>query len=167
MYLPQQCRTEDGYLVRQSLMKDVPYGFFTAAKKGCGFLAVYNALRYFGLNHSEEEVHCYFHRSVFLGGLLGTTIFHVCRGVHHFGLRLKGVRYRNLTGVDAGILWYHTGKTKHFIFLRRGEEENFHYYNTSYAHQEMPFRDFYSKHVKHTPIFKLPIMLTLALGKKK
>ena len=49
MYLPQQCRTEDGYLVRQSLMRDVPYGFFTAAKKGCGFLAVYNAVRYFGL----------------------------------------------------------------------------------------------------------------------
>ena len=41
MYLPQQCRTEDGYLVRQSLMKDVPYGFFTAAKKGC-LIALHN-----------------------------------------------------------------------------------------------------------------------------
>lgn len=166
MYLPQQCRTEDGFLVRQSLMKDVPYGFFTAAKKGCGFLAVYNAARYFGLPHTEDDVHRYFHRSVFLGGLLGTTVFHVCRGVYRFGMRVKGVRYRDLTGVDAGILWYHTGKTKHFVFLRRSEQENFHYYNTSYAQQEMPFHDFYSKHVKHTPIFKLPIMFTLSLGKK-
>ena len=55
MYLPQQCRTEDGYLVRQSLMKDVPYGFFTAAKKGCGFLAVYNAVRYFGLTTPRRK----------------------------------------------------------------------------------------------------------------
>ena len=39
MYLPQQCRTEDGYLVRQSLMKDVPYGFFNAAKVNNSFNA--------------------------------------------------------------------------------------------------------------------------------
>ena len=44
MMFPQNRRTEDGYLTRQSLMTQVPYGFFTAAKKGCGFIAVYNAV---------------------------------------------------------------------------------------------------------------------------
>lgn len=166
MYLPTRCRTEEGYLVRQSLMTDVPYGFFNAAKRGCGFMAVYNAVHYFARPHSEDEVHEYFHRRVFLGGLLGTTVFHVCRGVRRFGLRVRGVRYRDLSDVEAGILWYHTGKTKHFVFLRRTEAENFRYYNTSVAQQEMPFRDFYTNHVKKSLLFKLPIMFTLSLGKK-
>lgn len=166
MMFPQNCRTEDGYLTRQHLMTQVPYGFFTAAKKGCGFIAVYNAVRYFARPYSEEEVHSYFHRRVFLGGLLGTTVGAVCRGVHRFGLRIKGVRYRDLQDVEAGILWYHTGKTKHFAFLRRGEGADFHYYNTSAAEQTMPFRDFYTRYVKHSPIFKLPIMFTLSIGKK-
>lgn len=167
MYLPSRCRTEDGYLVRQSLMDKVPYGFFNAARSGCGFMAVFNALHYFGRPHTAEEVHEYFHRRVFLGGLLGTTVFHVCRGLHRFGLRVRGVRYRDLTGVEAGILWYHTGKTKHFVFLRRAEEEKFHYYNTSVAEQEMPFEQFYTKYVKKSWLLKLPIMFTLSLGKKK
>lgn len=167
MYLPTRCRTEEGYLVHQSLMSDVPYGFFKAAQKGCGFIAVYNAVRYFARPYSEEEVHRFFHRQVFLGGLVGTTFFHVARGVYRFGMRIKGIRYRDLSDVEAGIMWYHTGKTKHYAFLRRQEGENFRYYNTSFAQQEMPFCDFYGKYVKKTRLFKLPIMFTLSLGKKK
>lgn len=41
--IPARCRDENGYLVRQSLMTDVPYGRRTVARAGCGFLAVYNA----------------------------------------------------------------------------------------------------------------------------
>ena len=167
MYIPTRCRTEEGYLVHQSLMTGVPYGFFTAAQKGCGFLAVYNAVRYFARPYSEEEVHRYFHRRVFLGGLLGTTTGHLIRGIYRFGMRIKGVRYRDLSDVEAGILWYHTGATKHYAFLRRGEGENFRYYNTSLAELELPFVAFCSKYVKKTRLFKLPIMFTLSLGKKK
>ena len=47
--IPARCRDENGYLVRQSLMTDVPYGRRTVARAGCGFLAVYNAARFFGL----------------------------------------------------------------------------------------------------------------------
>lgn len=166
MYLPDRCRTEEGFVVNQRLMHDVPYGFFNAAKKGCGFIAVYNAVRYFARPYGEEEVYRYFHRRVFLGGLLGTTAGHVCRGLRRFGLRIKAVRYRDLRDVEAGILWYHTGKTKHFAFLRRTEGESFRYYNTAAAQQELPFRDFYTRHVKKSPLLKLPVMFTLSIGKK-
>ncbi len=167
MYLPTRCRTEDGYLVHQSLMTEVPYGRFTAAKNGCGFIALYNAVHHFVRPYTEEQVHRFFHRHAFLGGLLGTTVFRLVGGVYRFGLRVKGIRYRDLSDVEAGILWYHTGTTKHYVFLHRSEEEKFRYYNTSYARQEMPFRDFYTNFVKKTPLLKLPIMFTLSLGKKK
>lgn len=54
--IPARCRDENGYLVRQSLMTDVPYGRRTVARAGCGFLAVYNAARFFGLPVRESEV---------------------------------------------------------------------------------------------------------------
>lgn len=94
--IPARCRDENGYLVRQSLMTDVPYGRRTVARAGCGFLAVYNAARFFGLPVRESEVWQYFHRGVFLGAVMGTTIGHLCRGVYRFGMRITGVRYRDL-----------------------------------------------------------------------
>ena len=54
--IPARCRDENGYLVRQSLMTDVPYGRRTVARAGCGFLAVYNAARFFGLPVRESEM---------------------------------------------------------------------------------------------------------------
>lgn len=78
--IPARCRDENGYLVRQSLMTDVPYGRRTVARAGCGFLAVYNAARFFGLPVRESEVWQYFHRGVFLGAVMGTTIGHLVPG---------------------------------------------------------------------------------------
>ena len=89
--IPARCRDENGYLVRQSLMTDVPYGRRTVAKAGCGFLTVYNAARFFGLPVRESEVWQYFHRGVFLGAVMGTTIGHLCRGVYRFSMRITGV----------------------------------------------------------------------------
>ena len=40
MDIPARCRDEDGYLISQSLMTDIPYGCRTVAKQGCGFMAV-------------------------------------------------------------------------------------------------------------------------------
>ena len=85
MDIPARCRDEDGYLIRQSLMTDIPYGCRTAAEKGCGFMAVYNAARYFAQPVTESEVWQFFHDHVFLWGVMGTTVGHVCRGVYRFG----------------------------------------------------------------------------------
>ena len=100
--IPARCRDENGYLVRQSLMTEVPYGRRTVARAGCGFLAVYNTARFFGLPVRESEVWQYFHQGVFLGAVMGTTIGHLCRGVYRFGMRITGVRYRDLKNAPAG-----------------------------------------------------------------
>ena len=111
MNIPERCRDEQGYLIRQHLMTDIPYGCRTVAKVGCGFMAVYNAARYFAQPVTETEVWQFFHDRVFLRGIFGTSIGHVCRGVYRFGMRITGLRYRNLKDARAGILWYHTPAT--------------------------------------------------------
>lgn len=121
MDIPARCRDENGYLIRQSLMTDIPYGCRTAAEKGCGFMAVYNAARYFAQPVTESEVWQFFHDHVFLWGIMGTTVGHVCRGVYRFGMKVTGLRYRNLKDARAGILWYHTGRSRHYVLVRRCE----------------------------------------------
>ena len=71
MNIPERCRDEQGYLIRQHLMTDIPYGCRTVAKVGCGFMAVYNAARYFAQPVTETEVWQFFHDRVFLRGVFG------------------------------------------------------------------------------------------------
>ena len=169
MDIPARCRDEDGYLIRQSLMTDIPYGCRTAAEKGCGFMAVYNAARYFAQPVTESEVWQFFHDHVFLWGVMGTTVGHVCRGVYRFGMRVTGLRYRNLKGARAGILWYHTGRSRHYVLVRRCSDGTYAFPNSP-AREAMRFSDFYSKYVKHLRLpplhIDLPIMFTLTLDRR-
>lgn len=167
--IPARCRDENGYLVRQSLMTEVPYGRRTVARAGCGFLAVYNTAQFFGLPVRESEVWQYFHQGVFLGAVMGTTIGHLCRGVYRFGMRITGVRYRDLKNAPAGILWYHTGHSRHYVLVRRCEDGRYAFPNSS-APEPLAFPEFYGKYVKHLRLpplrIDLPIMFTLTLDRR-
>lgn len=169
MDIPARCRDENGYLIRQSLMTDIPYGCRTAAEKGCGFMAVYNAARYFAQPVTESEVWQFFHDHVFLWGVMGTTVGHVCRGVYRFGMKVTGLRYRNLKDARAGILWYHTGRSRHYVLVRRCSDGTYAFPNSP-AREAMRFSDFYSKYVKHLRLpplhIDLPIMFTLTLDRR-
>lgn len=165
MEIPARCRDENGYLVRQHLMKDIPYGRRTAAKVGCGFIAVYNAARYFGLPVSEGEVWEYFHRHVYLGGVVGTSIFHICRGLRRFGMKVTAVRYRDLKGARAGILWYHTGRSRHYVLAYRREDGRYAFPNSSAA-EPMAFSAFCDQYVKRLPLLRLPIMFTVTAERR-
>lgn len=165
MDIPPRCRDENGYLVRQHLMTDIPYGRRTVARVGCGFMAVCNAARYFALPVTESAVWQYFHRNVHLGGVFGTSIFLVCRGLRRFGMRVTGLRYRDLKGAEAGILWYHTGRSRHYVLLHRCADGRYAFPNSSAA-TPMTFPEFYGKYVKRLPLLRLPVMFTVTVGRR-
>ena len=170
MVIPARCRDAGGYLIRQHLMTDIPYGCRTVAKKGCGFMAVYNAARYFAQPVTETEVWQFFHDHVFLRGIMGTGIGDICRGVYRFGMKVTGLRYRDLKRAKAGILWYHTGRSRHYVLVRRCDDGRYAFPNSS-APEPMSFPDFYNKYVKHLRLpplhVDLPIMFTLTLERRK
>ena len=169
MNIPERCRDEHGYLIRQHLMTDIPYGCRTVAKVGCGCMAVYHAARYFAQPVTETEVWQFFHERVFLRGVMGTTIGHVCRGVYRFGMKITGLRYRDLKNARAGILWYHTGRSRHYVLVRRCEDGRYAFPNSSAA-APMAFSDFYRKYVKHLrlPLLKreVPVMFTVTAARR-
>lgn len=86
-----------------------------------------------------------------------------------FGMKVTGLRYRDLKGAKAGILWYHTGRSRHYVLVRRCEGGRYAFPNSA-APGPMDFPDFYSKYVKHlrlTPLhIDLPIMFTLTLDRR-
>ena len=169
MNIPERCRDEQGYLIHQHLMTDIPYGCRTVAKVGCGFMAVYNAARYFAQPVTETEVWQFFHDRVFLRGVFGTSIGHVCRGVYRFGMKITGLRYRDLKDARAGILWYHTGRSRHYVLVSRCPDGRYAFPNSS-APGPMTFPDFYNEYVKHLRLpalrLDLPVMFTVTVDKR-
>ena len=126
-------------------------------------MAVYNAARYFAQPVTETEVWQFFHERVFLRGVMGTTIGHVCRGVYRFGMKVTGLRYRDLKNAKAGILWYHTGRSRHYVLVRRCEDGRYAFPNSS-APEPLAFPEFYGKrlspdmqaHQRAEPLQALP-----------
>ena len=169
MDIPARCRDADGYLTRQHLMTDIPYGCRTVAQKGCGFMAVYNAAKYFAQPVTETEAWQFFHDHVFLRGVMGTSIGNICRGVYRFGMKVTGLRYRDLKRTKAGILWYHTGSSRHYVLVRRCDDGRYAFPNSS-APEPMSFPGFYNKYVKHLRLpplhVDLPIMFTLTVDRR-
>lgn len=170
MDIPARCRDADGYLTRQHLMTAIPYGCRTVARAGCGFVAVYNAAKFFSRPATVDEVWHFFDRRLFLWGIMGTSIWHVCRGIYHFGMKITGLRYRDLKNAKAGILWYHTGHSRHYVLLRRCRDGRYAFPNSP-APEPMTFPDFCRSYVRHLRIpslrLSLPLMFTLTLDSRE
>ena len=84
-------------------------------------------------------------------------------------MKVTGLRYRNLKDAKAGILWYHTGRSRHYVLVHRCEDGRYAFPNSP-AREAMRFSDFYSKYVKHLRLpplhIDLPIMFTLTLDRR-
>ena len=100
---------------------------------------------------------------------MGTGIGTICRGVYRFGMKVTGLRYRDLKRAKAGILWYHTGRSRHYVLVRRCDDGRYAFPNSS-APEPMFFPDFYNKYVKHLRLkslhIDLPIMFTVTVDRR-
>ena len=114
--IAKQAWSSDGYLDRQEFMYNIPYGSLSVGKKGCGFIAGFNALKAIGLNPDVEQVYQWFVSHLIFKGKIGTTVFQVCRF-----LRKNSVKFRIVVGkkqyskVKVGIMLYYTGGGYHWV----------------------------------------------------
>ena len=53
--LPQGCLSEDGYIINQGMLREIPFGNYPSSKNGCGWIAVYNLMKALGNeNHMKK-----------------------------------------------------------------------------------------------------------------
>lgn len=119
------------YIEHNDHVKHIKYGFFSSSYNGCGWIAVWNFL--FGQNRAplRTVVASEMEKDLFLGGLFGTSLDGLKRGLMHFGYKPKV--YNRLTEEvlksNQIILYYGYGLKRHFGYAERHEGEIFKYKN--------------------------------------
>ena len=112
--------SEDGYIIDQRLVDDVPYGKFHSDYNGCGWIASYNLLRCMGRDISVDEVCRALEKGSLFRGLLGTGPFRIRRYLKKSGLHVKTVLSKKKAAALApaflcGMMLYRHSAGYHFV----------------------------------------------------
>lgn len=100
----------DGLILDQNAL-DSPYGRQGSAAAGCGWVAVYNALRLLGIPADRETVRAQMERLLILGGWNGTPFYALALYLRQKGVRVRFTLHRSKFGraarkSQAGIVFY-------------------------------------------------------------
>ena len=139
----------DGYLHNQGKTGDFRYGFFHSDKKGCGWIATYNALVKLGNPKPMASIIAsYDLYGETLFGLLGTNPFAVqlyfeTHG-YHTTLTFNQSKFAaNIQNNTASIIAYFSSRGGHFQFIEHTEGESYKVYNNTY---EIPLNTYLQNH---------------------
>lgn len=137
--LPEIVFDDEGYLVSQGNMKDLPYGWFDTEHKGCGWISVYNLAK---LSHHElfmqETAEALGDKALF-GEAAGESIFRMYRFCRDMGLHVRFYTgfepqiKKKMLASGCGILLYHHKYGAHYTAYQHLENDRFLFYNAVYG----------------------------------
>ena len=126
--------SQDGYIIRQDALKDVPFGGVSSRENGCGWIAAYNFLRAELRPVDWDTVRKDLSRSLLFHGKLGLNAF-----VLYGYLTSKGCTLHSACTLSAakeltancrtGLLMYETGKSRHFVAFHREADGKLRFWN--------------------------------------
>lgn len=129
---------EAGYLINQSLLSALPFGYFDTKRKGCGWIAAYNLMKMYGYECFMQETAVGLNKGTFLQGTLGVNVLHLYRYLKngglpvtlHFGTAEKMAHVMEQSSM--GIVLYFHALGAHYTAYQK-EEGLFHFYNSRYG----------------------------------
>lgn len=151
--------SEDGYLINQGLLSEVPYGRKNTKEIGCGWIACYNFLKFMGKPEEPLTVARGMEKMLLWGGYIGSHPLAVWWYLHRRGYRFqlaftrRGMEQivKSRTGKTAGVIAYWHGKGSHYAaFVRETPEEPVRFLNAVYGvkNHRLTVRDFFKRYVK-------------------
>lgn len=167
-HLPSRAFDSQGYLINQGMLRNVPYGSYNSADKGCGWISVYNLLKGLKVNVDPQQIRERLSRKAFFKGLMGTRILEIMRILKDRGYPAKvvlGTRKRLIKKADErGILLYFHRSGAHYVAYQAIQERVFVFYNAVYGRENdvMTMEDFMGKHF----VFPLNFVITLKRNEK-
>jgi len=117
------------------VLRDMPYGFRKVGDVGCGPIALYNAMRYKGLEPDMSKIMRYCELTAApLGAAFGTFPFSMGYLLRHFGVKNKmTLSYKKLVAAESCVIAYWTKRPifggGHFVFCVRQEDGTHLVYN--------------------------------------
>jgi hypothetical protein len=137
--IPDSCFDEEGYLIYQGRMKDIPFGFRDTSETGCGWIACWNLMKMLHQDVSMEEASKGLSRHNLTGGLFGQDFAGIVfwlkkHGVH--GSLVIGTQEKVAAAMQKsnfGILLYRHQTAAHYTAFRRRSPFRFQFYNAVYG----------------------------------
>lgn len=139
--LPESCLSEDGYIINQAMLRDIPFGKYPSSKNGCGWVAIYNLMKALGNEKPYEEIIGALTPYVLFRGLLGTRMPGLKKYIRSQGYAMDTSFFQTnfeklASGSQAGIIYYGTGKTYHFAAYQNKEDSTYRFFNSVYGAKE-------------------------------
>lgn len=132
------CFDENGFLINQGLMKDIPFGLFTTSSKGCGWIAAYNLCKINGKEVRMWDCARGLGKLNPMGEMFGQDL-----ATLGWWLKKQGIRFKVVIGkkacIDAmkkstsGIFLYSHQAGSHYVSYERTGGNRFHFYNALYG----------------------------------
>ena len=129
---------EEGYIIDQGNMSQIPFGWFDTAKKGCGWIATYNLLKMNGIYEDMQTVIHDLEKHNFLGKVFGQEFFWLIVYLKQKGLdvfvSLPGLYgcEKALKECSSGILAYSHSRGAHYATFENIDDNAVHFYNAVY-----------------------------------
>ena len=111
---------QEGYIINQGLMKDIPFGWFDTQAKGCGWIAAYNLLKLNGREKTMQECVEQLQKHAFLGDVMGQDLPRLVLWLKKQGLAVKLTPPLNSKAAavipeSTGIILYTHNRGGHYV----------------------------------------------------
>ena len=144
---------EEGFIINQGLMKEIPFGWFDTKNKGCGWIAGYNVLKMMGMETTMERCAKELEKGALLGGLMGENLFSLFLWLKKQGLDVSMSLPSNRNCVKkirrstCGVILYNHSRGAHYVTYRNLGHDNIQIYNAVYGKRShvMKSADFMKK----------------------
>lgn len=130
---------DEGFIINQGLMKDIPFGWFDTKAKGCGWIAAWNLLKMMGKETDMERCGRELEKGAFLGELMGENLFSLYRWLKKQGLNVSMSLPSNISAKKkirqspCGIILYSHSRGAHYVVYRNLGKNRVQIYNAVYG----------------------------------
>lgn len=130
---------EEGFIINQGQMKDIPFGWFDSKAKGCGWISAWNLLKMTGHETSMERCAKELEKGAFLGEMMGENLFRLYRWLKKQGLNLTMSLPANFHAASlirtspGGIILYSHKRGAHYVTYRNLGGGKVQIYNAVYG----------------------------------
>ena len=130
---------EEGFIINQGMMKDIPFGWFDTKAKGCGWIAAYNLLKMLGKETEMARCAKELEKGAFLGELMGENYFKLFAWLKKQGLEVtmslptNKAALKKIANSPCGIILYNHARGAHYVTYRNLGKGNIQIYNAVYG----------------------------------
>ena len=154
---------DEGFIINQGRMKDIPFGWFKTDAKGCGWISAWNLLKMNGMETTMEVCAHGLEKHAFMGEMMGQSLIRLYFWLKKQGLDvsmslpLNGAAKSMIEKTRTGIILYNHARGAHYIAYRRLSDTKIQIYNAVYGKRNhvMTTAEFLKKY----PLFPTTVVI--------